>query len=78
MPDFHFHVSKAQKISSRYQLTLAVVREDHSWSTIQGKDSRDRFEIRDTITTKSINKWVKGIEPLLALFIFRATFKSIS
>ncbi|WBW95243.1 hypothetical protein [Oceanirhabdus sp. W0125-5] len=32
-----------------YGLELSVVREDHSWDIIEQKESRDRFEIRDTI-----------------------------
>ena len=37
------------RIDGRYKLILAVVREDHSWDTIKEKESKDRFEIRDTI-----------------------------
>lgn len=37
-----------------YGLELSVVREDHSWDIIEQKESRDRFEIRDTI-----ERWLK-------------------
>lgn len=32
-----------------YSLKLVIVREDHSWDIIKVNETRDRFEIRDTI-----------------------------